>query len=483
MPIILIALVVMHIIALHDVGSNNPDGVSIKKYKDKDGNPIDGIPFFPYFVIHDLVPIVVFLFVFCAILFFMPEMGGYFLEHANFEIANSLKTPEHIAPVWYFTPYYSMLRAVPDKLGGFIIMAAAIAILFVLPWLDRSPVRSIRYKGIISRIAILVLPAVFIILGYLGVKAPTPERTFLAQICTALYFAYFIGIYFWTRMETTKPEPDRITMDGGIGFWRTIGAVCVVAVLVVLPLKVVGAESGKSCGTIDCDPFEAQLSNDASLQNGAKLAVNFCMGCHSFKYSRWERVANDIGIPNQMMMDNMIFTGQKIGELMNIAMPADGAKDWFGATPPDLTLVARSRSPEWLYTYLTNFYADPSRPLGVNNRVFKDVGMPHALIDLQGLPECAPGPVLASNGGIKRDLMTGADILDDPCGRFEIKQTGSMSVEEYEGAVYDLVNFLTYIAEPMAEQRKHIGKMVLLFLLLLLVPTVLLNREYWKGIH
>ncbi|MDG0970999.1 MAG: cytochrome b N-terminal domain-containing protein, partial [Porticoccaceae bacterium] len=483
LPIILIALVVMHIIALHDVGSNNPDGVSIKKYKDKDGNPIDGIPFFPYFVIHDLVPIVVFLFVFCAILFFMPEMGGYFLEHANFEIANSLKTPEHIAPVWYFTPYYSMLRAVPDKLGGFIIMAAAIAILFVLPWLDRSPVRSIRYKGIISRIAILVLPAVFIILGYLGVKAPTPERTFLAQICTVLYFAYFIGIYFWTRMETTKPEPDRITMDGGIGFWRTIGAVCVVAVLVVLPLKVVGAESGKSCGTIDCDPFEAQLSNDASLQNGAKLAVNFCMGCHSFKYSRWERVANDIGIPNQMMMDNMIFTGQKIGELMNIAMPADGAKDWFGATPPDLTLVARSRSPEWLYTYLTNFYADPSRPLGVNNRVFKDVGMPHALIDLQGLPECAPGPVLASNGGIKRDLMTGADILDDPCGRFEIKQTGSMSVEEYEGAVYDLVNFLTYIAEPMAEQRKHIGKMVLLFLLLLLVPTVLLNREYWKGIH
>ncbi len=483
LPIILIALVVMHIIALHDVGSNNPDGVSIKKHLDKDGNPQDGIPFFPYFVIHDLVPIVVFLFVFCAILFFMPEMGGYFLEHANFEIANSLKTPEHIAPVWYFTPYYSMLRAVPDKLGGFIIMAAAIAILFVLPWLDRSPVRSIRYKGIVSRIAILVLPAVFIILGYLGVKAPTPERTFLAQICTVLYFAYFIGIYFWTRMETTKPEPDRITMDGGIGFWRTIGAVFVVALLVVLPLKAVGAESSKSCGSIDCDPFEAQLSNDASLQNGAKLAVNFCMGCHSFKYSRWERVANDIGIPNQMMMDNMIFTGQKIGQLMDIAMPADGAKDWFGATPPDLTLVARSRSPEWIYTYLKNFYSDPSRPLGVNNRVFKDVGMPHALLDLQGLPECAPGPVLASNGGIKRDLMTGADILDDPCGRFEINQTGSMSVEEYEVAVYDLVNFLTYIAEPMAEQRQHIGKMVLLFLLLLLVPTVLLNREYWKGIH
>jgi len=483
LPIILIALIVMHIIALHDVGSNNPDGVSIKEHKDKDGNPIDGLPFYPYFVIHDLVPIVVFLFVFCAVLFFMPEMGGFFLEYANFEIANSLKTPEHIAPVWYFTPYYSMLRAVPDKLGGFIIMGAAIAILFVLPWLDRSPVRSMRYKGNISRAALLIFAAVFIILGYLGVKAPTAGRTILAQICTVLYFSYFIGIYFWTKYETTRPEPARITMDGGIGPLKTLGAIGIVALLVVIPIKAVGAESSHACGTIDCEPFEAQLTNDASLQNGAKLAVNFCMGCHSFKYSRWERVANDIGIPNQLMLDNMVFTGQKIGELMDIAMPADSAKEWFGATPPDLTLVARSRKPEWVYTYLLHFYADPSRPLGVNNKVYKDVGMPHALLDLQGLPECAPGPVLAANGGIKRDLMTGEDILDDPCGNYNITKAGTMNEEEYKAAVYDLVNFLTYVAEPMAEERKHIGRLVLLFLLLLLVPTVLLNREYWKGIH
>ena len=481
-PIILLALVVMHIIALHDVGSNNPDGVSIKKYKDAKGNPIDGIPFFPYFVIHDLVPIVVFLFVFCAILFFMPEMGGFFLEYANFEIANNLKTPEHIAPVWYFTPFYSMLRAVPDKLGGFIVMAAAIAILFVLPWLDRSPVRSIRYKGLFSRVAILVLAAVFIILGYLGVKAPTAARTVLTQICTILYFSYFIGIYFWTRIESTKPEPDRITMDGGIGAWKTIGAILVVATMVILPIKAVGSE-GKSCGTINCDPFEPQLNNDASLQRGAQLAVNYCMGCHSFKYSRWERVADDLNIPHQMMLDNMIFSGQKIGELMDIAMPSDQAKEWFGATPPDLTLVARSRSPEWVYTYLRHFYADPSRPLGVNNKVYKDVGMPHALLDLQGLTECIPGSSLATNGGIKRDLLTGEDVLDNPCGGYEIIKAGSLSPEEYDAAVFDLVNFLTYVAEPMAEQRKHIGKMVLLFLLLLMVPVMLLNREYWKGIH
>ena len=481
-PIILLALVVMHIIALHDVGSNNPDGVSIKKYKDAKGNPIDGIPFFPYFVIHDLVPIVVFLFVFCAILFFMPEMGGFFLEYANFEIANNLKTPEHIAPVWYFTPFYSMLRAVPDKLGGFIVMAAAIAILFVLPWLDRSPVRSIRYKGLFSRVAILMLAAVFIILGYLGVKAPTAARTVLTQICTILYFSYFIGIYFWTRIESTKPEPDRITMDGGIGAWKTIGAILVVATMVILPIKAVGSE-GKSCGTINCDPFEPQLNNDASLQRGAQLAVNYCMGCHSFKYSRWERVADDLNIPHQMMLDNMIFSGQKIGELMDIAMPSDKAKEWFGATPPDLTLVARSRSPEWVYTYLRHFYADPSRPLGVNNKVYKDVGMPHALLDLQGLTECIPGSSLATNGGIKRDLLTGEDVLDNPCGGYEIIKAGSLSPEEYDAAVFDLVNFLTYVAEPMAEQRKHIGKMVLLFLLLLMVPVMLLNREYWKGIH
>jgi len=481
-PIILLALVVMHIIALHDVGSNNPDGVSIKKYKDAKGNPIDGIPFFPYFVIHDLVPIVVFLFVFCAILFFMPEMGGFFLEYANFEIANNLKTPEHIAPVWYFTPFYSMLRAVPDKLGGFIVMAAAIAILFVLPWLDRSPVRSIRYKGLFSRVAILMLAAVFIILGYLGVKAPTAARTVLTQICTILYFSYFIGIYFWTRIESTKPEPDRITMDGGIGAWKTIGAILVIATMVILPIKAVGSE-GKSCGTINCDPFEPQLNNDASLQRGAQLAVNYCMGCHSFKYSRWERVADDLNIPHQMMLDNMIFSGQKIGELMDIAMPSDKAKEWFGATPPDLTLVARSRSPEWVYTYLRHFYADPSRPLGVNNKVYKDVGMPHALLDLQGLAECIPGSSLATNGGIKRDLLTGEDVLDNPCGGYEIIKVGILSPEKYDAAVFDLVNFLTYVAEPMAEQRKHIGKMVLLFLLLLMVPVMLLNREYWKGIH
>lgn len=482
-PIILLALVVLHILALHEVGSNNPDGVEIKKNKDENGIPRDGIPFHPYFVVHDLVPICVFLFVFCFIVFFIPEMGGYFLEHANFEIANPLKTPEHIAPVWYFTPFYSMLRAVPDKLFGFITMGVAVAILFVLPWLDRSPVKSIRYKGTVSKVAIVIFAASFVILGLLGVKAPTPARTLLAQICTVLYFGFFVGMFFWTKMEKTSPEPERVTMGGGIGFWKSLGVLAIVAALVFLPLKAVGAESAHDCGTIDCDEFRADLNDKASLQHGAKLFVNYCMGCHAAQYSRWERVADDLNIPHGLVMENLVFTGQKIGDLMKISMPEDEAKTWFGATPPDLTLVTRARQPEWVYTYLRNFYADPNRAVGVNNRVFEDVGMPHALLELQGLQKCAPGPVHAENGGIKRDPLTREEILEDPCGRFELVEEGSMTPEEFDGAVYDLVNFMAYIAEPMAEERRTIGTYVLLFIAFLAVWAWLLNREYWKDIH
>lgn len=210
-PIVLLALVVLHILALHEVGSNNPDGVDIKKHKDENGIPLDGIPFHPYYTVKDIVGVVVFLFVFCFVVFFFPEMGGYFLEKPNFEPANALKTPDHIAPVWYFTPFYAILRAVPDKLLGVVAMGGAIAVLFVLPWLDRSPVRSMRYKGWLSKIWLLVFCISFVILGVLGVLSPTPERTLLARICTILYFAYFILMPFYTRMEKTKPVPERVT--------------------------------------------------------------------------------------------------------------------------------------------------------------------------------------------------------------------------------------------------------------------------------
>jgi ubiquinol-cytochrome c reductase cytochrome b subunit len=211
LPIVILGLVVLHILALHEVGSNNPDGVDIKKKKDENGIPLDGIAFHPYYTVKDIVGVVVFLFVFCFVLFFFPEMGGYFLEKPNFEAANPFKTPDHIAPVWYFTPFYAILRAVPDKLLGVIAMGAAIAVLFVLPWLDRSPVKSMRYKGWMSKIWLLVFCVSFVILGVLGVLSPTPGRTLLSQVCTFLYFAYFLFMPFYTKLEKTKPVPERVT--------------------------------------------------------------------------------------------------------------------------------------------------------------------------------------------------------------------------------------------------------------------------------
>lgn len=210
-PLVLVGLVFMHLVALHHVGSNNPDGIDIKKLKDKNGVPLDGVPFHPYYTVHDMVGIVVFFICFFAVVFFVPEGGGYFLEKPNFEVANSLKTPEHIAPVWYYMPFYAILRAVPDKLGGVIAMGGAIAVLFVLPWLDRSPVRSIRYKGILSKIALAIFVVSFLILGYLGGTASTPTSTIVGRICTILYFLYFILMPFYTSIEKCKQPPERVT--------------------------------------------------------------------------------------------------------------------------------------------------------------------------------------------------------------------------------------------------------------------------------
>ena len=538
LPLVLVLLVVLHILALHEVGSNNPDGIDIKKNKDANGVPLDGVPFHPYYTVHDLVGIAVFLFVFCVVVFFFPEMGGFFLEYANFEEANPLKTPEHIAPVWYFTPFYAVLRAVTMDIGpltakflGLVAMGAAIAILFVLPWLDKSPVRSIRYKGWLPKVLLLVFAAVFIILGYLGVKSPTPGRNFLAQLTTLFYFAFFVTMPIWTNPTTRKglvswivsglfavmflwmaavnwkaslfvtalallfaaffavlpwltdrdvvhPEPTRVTSPSGSkSFILLFGGFIVVFLMAFVPIKAVGAES-----SVELDHINIDLNDKPSLQRGAKYFVNYCMGCHSANFSRWERVATDLDIPSELMMQNLVLGDDKIGDLMEISMRPDDSKVWFGATPPDLSLVARARSPEWLYTYLRSFYADESRPTGVNNKVFPNVGMPHVLMELQGLPECAPGPK-REHGHVVRDEL-GNPIMDANCGSLAVsKVKGSMSDVEYDQAVYDLVNFMEYVAEPMAETRKKIGFYVLAFILVFFIFAWLLNREYWKDVH
>ena len=210
-PLVLCGLVGLHLFALHEVGSNNPDGVEIKKHKDANGVPLDGIPFHPYYTVKDIVGVVVFLIFFCLVVFFNPEMGGYFLEHANFIPADPLKTPEHIAPVWYFTPFYAILRAVPDKLGGVIAMGAATLIFMTLPWIDRSPVKSIRYRGWKYKTALAMFTISFIILGWLGMQVATPNVTMASRIFTVIYFLFFLLMPFYTANETDKSVPDRVT--------------------------------------------------------------------------------------------------------------------------------------------------------------------------------------------------------------------------------------------------------------------------------
>ena len=231
LPLVLVGLVFLHLVALHEVGSNNPDGIEIKKNKDPvTGKPVDGIPFFPYYIVKDLIGIVVFFMVFFAILFFGPEMGGYFLEYNNFLPADPLQTPAHIAPVWYFTPFYAMLRAVPAMFGsqfaGVAVMGAGVIILFFLPWLDRSPVKSIRYKGPIFRSALAIFVVSFLVLGYLGVATTDvwgkmPEilpiiggievATIVSRVLTIAYFAFFLAMPWYSRIDKCKPEPERLT--------------------------------------------------------------------------------------------------------------------------------------------------------------------------------------------------------------------------------------------------------------------------------
>jgi ubiquinol-cytochrome c reductase cytochrome b subunit len=210
-PLLLIFLVIAHIMALHEVGSNNPDGVDIKKHKKPDGSPLDGIPFHPYYTYKDLVGTGVFLIIFCAIVFFEPTFGGFFLEHPNFEPANPLNTPEHIAPVWYFTPYYAILRAVPDKLAGAILMGLAILLFFFLPWLDRCKVKSIRYRGGIYKVFLGAFVVSFLALMYLGLQPAQGTYVTFARIFAAIYFAFFLLMPIYTSFEKTKPVPDRVT--------------------------------------------------------------------------------------------------------------------------------------------------------------------------------------------------------------------------------------------------------------------------------
>ncbi|MEZ7818995.1 MAG: cytochrome c1 [Candidatus Azotimanducaceae bacterium] len=231
------------------------------------------------------------------------------------------------------------------------------------------------------------------------------------------------------------------------------------SILILLPLTAWSA----STNNWPMEEFEGDLENLPSLQNGFQLYANYCLGCHSLQFQRYERTADDLGIPHDIALENLVFTGQKIGSLMTNAMPKEQSKGWFGASPPDLTLVTRVRSPEWVYNYLKTFYADADRPMGVNNKVYPNVGMPNVLLDLQG---------------VQREICS-----DGHCDQLALDSgTGKMSAEEFDAAIYDLTNFLYYTGEPTRLERQRTGIYVLLFLIILGCFTYLLNREYWKDI-
>lgn len=475
LPIVLIALVFVHILALHEVGSNNPDGVEIKQNKGPDGKPVDGVPFHPYYTIyHDLPGVVLFFFVFCAIVFFAPEMGGYFLEVPNFQEANSLKTPEHVPPVWYYTPFYSMLRAasiplfgIDGNFWGMLVMFGAIAVLFVLPWLDKSPVKSMRYKGWFSRIALLLFVVSFIILGILGTQAVTPAKQLLAQIMTIVYFAYFFAMPWYTRAEKVATPPERVT-GRWISIPQLIGSLLLLFLLVIVPMMLVSSSAeAASAGNLDLEHVETDFEDKGSLQRGFATYMNYCYGCHALGYARYERTAIDLELDSELVMANLVFDDSLIGDLIENSMSEENAQNWFGAAPPDLTLTGRVHSPDWLYTYLKSFYNDDSRPFGVNNKIFPNVAMPNVFHELQGDVTCD-------------DHGTG-----DPaqCELHHVEGTGELSAEEFDSMVGDLVNFLYYIGEPVRARRQEIGVWVLLFLGVLYVLSALMAREFSKDYH
>ncbi|MDN3699493.1 MULTISPECIES: cytochrome c1 [Vibrio] len=241
----------------------------------------------------------------------------------------------------------------------------------------------------------------------------------------------------------------------------------IVILFAMLPSLALAAGAG-----VHLDSANNDMSDKASLQNGAKLFANYCLGCHSTQYQRYERVATDLGIPADLMKENLIFDPEtKIGSLMVNSMPPKQAANWFGAPPPDLTLVARVRGTDWLYTYLRSFYADPSRPFGVNNTVFPSVGMPHVLEELQGIPSA----VFETHMVDGEEVQVIVDIETDG--------TGELSSGEYDNAVRDLVNFLEYSGDPVQLERHALGWWVMAFLVLFTIVVVLLKKEYWRDVH
>ncbi|MBT0585208.1 cytochrome c1 [Alteromonas oceanisediminis] len=240
----------------------------------------------------------------------------------------------------------------------------------------------------------------------------------------------------------------------------------IAAFLLAVPSMVFAAGSN-----YPLDHAEIDLNDKASLQNGAKLFMNYCLGCHQMQYQRYQRTFTDLGIPDELGQQYLQFTGDKVSDYITSAMPVESAATWFGAPPPDLTLVSRVRGPDWIYTYLRTFYVDESRPFGVNNKVFPEVGMPHVLQELQGTPR-----------EHYETVMVDGEMIERYAG-LKTQENGRMNAEEYDQAMLDLVNFLEYTGEPSRLESESMGKWVLIFIVVFFVFALLLKKEYWRDVH
>lgn len=270
-----------------------------------------------------------------------------------------------------------------------------------------------------------------------------------------------------------------------------------VRLVIALTLSLTSTLAWAATSGYPLESMEPDLADKASLQRGMQTYMNYCMGCHSLKYQRYKRTADDLGIPEDLVLEHLVFDPDvQIGDLMENSLSEEDAKNWFGVAPPDLTLVAQLKGgPEWIYTYMKTFYQDESRPFGVNNLVFENVAMPHVLIDLQGVQRkvCKQVPRIAENGGTVRDPLTDEPITEEKCGNELVERgysplklvedTGKLTPEEYDQVAYDLANFLYYTGEPSRLERERLGVYVLLFLAVFIVFAWLLNREYWKDVH
>ena len=307
----------------------------------------------------------------------------------------------------------------------------------------------------------------FIILGVLGVQPVSPAKVWLARILTVVYFLYFFLMPWYTRIEKTSQPPERLT-GRWISIPQLIGSILLIAFLVVLPLMLVSerAEAAEA-GNLELDHVETDFLDKGSLQRGFNSYMNYCVSCHALGYARYERTADDLEIPHELVLENLIYDDSLIGDQIENSMSEEDANIWFGVAPPDLTLISRVRGPDWLYTYLRSFYNDPARPFGTNNSIFPNVGMPNVLYELQG------------------DVLCDDHGSNDPtqCDLTLVEGSGSMSEAEFDAMIGDMVNFLHYIGEPIRHQRQQLGIWVLLFLGILYISIALMSREFRKDYH